>query len=65
MNELRQEIIKITHMLCKTEADKKRLKIAKQFLIDIITMRQPTEFITTYLNDILHGRVGKSLVGKL
>lgn len=65
MSELRQEITKITKALCNSEADKKRLNIAKRFLIEIITARQPPEFITTYLNDILHGKVGKWLVGKL
>lgn len=65
LNELRQESIKISYMLCKSDADEKRLKIAKHILTEIITMRQPPEFITTYLNDILHSKLGKLLFGKL
>lgn len=65
MTELRTEFTKIMTDLCKSEADRKRLKIARRFLLEIIMARTPPEFITSYLNDILHGKIGKSLIGKL
>uniref|UniRef100_A0A336LLQ2 malate synthase n=1 Tax=Culicoides sonorensis TaxID=179676 RepID=A0A336LLQ2_CULSO len=64
-DELNREIEIMRKTWCKSEYDRKKLYISKRILIDIITARSPPEFITSYLNDIIHGRIGKCLLGKL
>lgn len=50
-SELKKIVKKNMNLLCKTKADRKRLKFAQHILIEIVTSKFPIEFITTYLND--------------
>ncbi|XP_063701919.1 uncharacterized protein LOC134831994 [Culicoides brevitarsis] len=65
MKELQNEVYRASKRYCKLYIHKKLIMIAKSFLIEIITSRHPPEFITTYLNDILHSKLGHRLIGKL